>query len=249
MEEVQMYKTVTLTLLAAIALTLPCAAIAGDFDDNRSQIERVRSQVLGGMRESYPAPEQSVQFKARVSHIGFASHDFVTSSGYGVRTDFDATWMIGPELIIMVSPEFAIEAAASYGTAEAQMTRPEYVGYFGELELIPITLNGRWYAHPYPKTSVFLMGGGGYFVNNFEQYDNRSLELLYDDEVQVDIDHAWSVQVGTGFNYRLGNDGFFEVSVAHFWTSPTGSISTPDSEDVELEISPWVVNVSLGIGL
>lgn len=245
-----MHKTVTLTLIAAIVAALPCAAMAGDFDDNRSQIDRVRSQVHWGMRESYPAPEQSVQFKARVSRIGFASHDFVTSSGYGVRTDFDATWMIGPELIIMVSPEFAIEAAAGYGIADAQMTRPKYVGSFGELELIPITLNGRWYSHPYPRTSVFLMGGGGYFINNFEQYDNRSLEILYrDNEVQIEIDNAMSVQVGVGFNYRLGDNGLLEVSAAHIWTSPAGSISTPDSEKVELEISPWVVNVALGIGL
>lgn len=231
-------KAVMLLMSCVFCVLLACAAESQAQNATQAgeeQPEAFDSDFFTVWRLKYPEKPPNLQNKfglgANVSYIGHASDKDVHPKTY-VMPNVTMTYFAHE----LVSFEFVI--GYTEGRVDLDMGGGDIdVGDFYQL---PMLLSLRWHGSVNSRTSAYILGGAGYFINNYDA-DKDVVEALAGDTITIDETNSPGFHVGLGFEYFVSPNATLNFGFKYIWTSPEADISWQGCADEPFDINPLLV--------
>ena len=205
-----MKRTVVALLgIFALVVCLSTSAMAQDFE-NRWGL---------GLRASYYVPED----------------DTIDS----IKFDPEATFLIDANVTYFFFKEFSLEFLVGWTKPDVDAESGGVSLKFGELEQIPMLLTAKYHHWFNPKSSLYLGGGVGYYLNDF------STAAPFSSLFTIEADNSFGYHLNAGFESfvwektSLSIDFKYIINEADFTEKVTGF---PDSTS-SIDLNAFVIGV------
>ena len=171
---------------------------------------------------------------ARIGYVNYKGDDY-NDAGSRIDVDFDEAAMYGGNIVYYFQRYFSLELSADYVKTDAESSENS-----GELEQVPIILNGRFHFSTNQKISPYLSAGIGYYLNDFDVSDSSSGD-------KIDTDDSFGWNLGGGIQFLLNEHFAIDLDLKYIWNETDFERTCPGEPTEEISID--LNNFYAGIGL